>query len=160
MQSNTKRRHMIDFIFPVGLLLVFALSALIVIMIAVRVYQSSVDNSFLNYTSRTGLSYISEKVHKNDVDGQVYIGEFDGHEALVMTQSEDGETYHCYIYADDGALKELYVKAGASADAAAGHKIMDVSDFTMEKISDGLFKISCTDEDKNTASTIIGVMST
>lgn len=159
MQANTKHRHMIDFIFPVALLFVFALSALIVIMIAVRVYQSSADNSFLNYTSRTGLSYISEKVHQNDEDGAIYLGKFDGKDALVMTQAVGEDTYYSYIYADNKELKELYVKEGAVAEASAGHKIMEISDFTMEQVSDNLLRFSCTDRNHSTASTIIGIRS-
>lgn len=159
MQLNSKRRHMIDFIFPVALFFVFALSALIVIMIAVRIYQSSAENSFLNYSSRTSLSYISEKVHQNDADGEIYIGRFDGCDALVMEQSEDGDTYYSYIYEDDNELKELYVKAGANANADSGHKIMDVSEFTMEQVSDKLLRFTCTDKNDQKSSIIVGVKS-
>ena len=39
MQSRTKRKHMIDFLFPTALFFVFALSALTVILIAARIYH-------------------------------------------------------------------------------------------------------------------------
>ena len=74
MRFRTKRRHMIDFLFPVALFFVFALSALTVLLLAARIYQSTTENSSLNYTSRTGLSYISEKIHQNDLGGHVSIG--------------------------------------------------------------------------------------
>ena len=66
MRFRLKQRHMIDFLFPVALFFVFALSALTVILLATQIYRSTTENSSLNYTARTSLSYISEKVHQND----------------------------------------------------------------------------------------------
>ena len=60
MRFRMKRNHMIDFLFPVALFFVFALSALTLILLAARIYQSTTENSSLNYSSRTCLSYISE----------------------------------------------------------------------------------------------------
>ena len=59
MQNKPRQNHMVDFLFPVALLFVFALSALTVILLATRVYQTTTENSSLNYTARTSLSYIS-----------------------------------------------------------------------------------------------------
>lgn len=159
MQFHTKRKHMIDFLFPVALFFVFALSALTVILIAARIYQSATEHSSLNYTSRTSLSYISEKVHQNDLNGAVTLGSFDGCDALIMEQSVGEDTYYTYIYADNRELKELFIKEGASADASAGHKILDIQDFSMEQISDKLLKVSCTDQNDQTASIVIGIRS-
>ena len=159
MQFHTKRKHMIDFLFPVALFFVFALSALTVILIAARIYQSATEHSSLNYTSRTSLSYIREKVHQNDLNGAVTLGSFDGCDALIMEQSVGEDTYYTYIYADNRELKELFIKEGASADASAGHKILDIQDFSMEQISDKLLKVSCTDQNDQTASIVIGIRS-
>ena len=41
MQNKTQRSHMVDFLFPVALLFVFALSALAVILLATEVYRST-----------------------------------------------------------------------------------------------------------------------
>ena len=87
MRFHTKRKHMIDYLFPIALFFVFALSALTVLLLAARIYQSTTENSSLNYTSRTSLSYISEKIHQNDMDGKVTIGSFDGCDALIMEQN-------------------------------------------------------------------------
>lgn len=159
MQFQTKRKHMIDFLFPVALFFVFALSALTVILIAARIYQSTTENSSLNYTSRTSLSYISEKVHQNDLNGAVTLGSFDGCDALIIKQSVEEDIYYTYIYADNNELKELFIKDGAFANAASGHKILDIQDFSIEQISDNLLKFSCTDRTNQTASSIIGIRS-
>ncbi|MEZ3435206.1 MAG: DUF4860 domain-containing protein [Lachnospiraceae bacterium] len=159
MRFRTKRRHMIDFLFPVALFFVFALSALTVLLLAARIYQSTTENSSLNYTSRTGLSYISEKIHQNDLGGQVTIGSLDGCEALIMEQTAGEDIYYTYIYADDKELKELFIKDGAPAKASSGRTILEIQNFSMEQIGDNLLRFSCTDKKNQTASTIVGIRS-
>lgn len=159
MGFRLKRRHMIDFLFPIALFFVFALSALTLILLAARIYQSTTENSSLQYTSRTGLAYISEKVHQNDENGTVYLGSFDGCDALVLEQEYEEETYYTYIYISEQNLKELFIKEGAEADAEDGRTILEVQDFTMEQISDKLFRFECTDMKERTSSIVIGVRS-
>ena len=159
MRFHTQRKHMIDFLFSVALFFVFALSALIVILLAARIYQSTTEHSSLNYTSRTSLSYISEKIHQNESDGAVYLGNFDGYEALVMEQKLEDVTYYTYIYACNNELKELFTSDTSGIKASSGQTILEIKDFSMEEISDNLFKFSCTDENNQQASTMIGVRS-
>lgn len=146
MRFQIKRKHMIDFLFPIALFFVFALSALTVILLAARIYQDTTENSSLNYTSRTCLSYISEKVHQNDLQGSVSLGSFDGCDALIMEQRHDGETYCTYIYTYDNELKELFIKEGAEASASSGRTILEVENFSIEKLTDDLLRFSCTDK--------------
>ena len=159
MRFRTQRKHMIDFLFSVALFFVFALSALIVILLAARIYQSTTENSSLNYTSRTSLSYISEKIHQNDRNGTVYLGNFDGYDALVMEQDLEDTVYYTYIYACDNELKELFTSGNSSIKASSGQTIMEIEDFSMEQISDDLLKFSCTDQNSQQASTMISLRS-
>ena len=151
MRFRLKQRHMIDFLFPVALFFVFALSALTVILLATQIS--------LNYTARTSLSYISEKVHQNDSRQSISLGTFDGYDSLVLKHQKGGETYYTYIYSCQDELKELFLKEGAKAGASAGQTILKVQDFSMEEVTDGLFSIRCTDESGRTASTLVGVHS-
>lgn len=159
MRFRTKHRHMIDLLFPVALFFVFALSALTVLLIAARIYQSTTEHSSLHYTSRTSLSYISEKLHQSDQAGAVSLGTFDGCDALIIQQTHDDNTYYTYIYSYDNRLRELFVKAGVDASASSGREILEVQDFSMEELSEGLLKFSCTDREGQTASSIIGIRS-
>lgn len=159
MRFRTQHKHMIDFLFSVALFFVFALSAVIVILLAAKIYQSTTENSSLNYTSRTSLSYISEKIHQNDLDGSVYLGTFDGCEALVMEQELKDVTYYTYIYAYDNELKELFTSGNSGIRASSGQTILEIQDFSMEQLSDSLFRFSCTDQNSQQASTIIGIRS-
>lgn len=159
MKFMKTKTHMIDFIFPVALLFIFAVSALVVTLFATNVYQGTVENSTRNDTARTSLAYITEKVHANDEKGGVKIGTFDGCDAVVMTDEIDGEKYTTYIYVHDGQLKELFAKSDAEFAAENGTSIMDVKSFEMEKKSDNLLRFSCTDDEGETAETIVGIRS-
>lgn len=159
MRFRTKHRHMIDFLFPVALFFVFALSALTVILLAAKIYQSTTQHSALNYTSRTCLSYITEKVHQNDDGGTVSIGTFDGCEALILEQEHEENTYCTYIYIHEGALKELFVKEGAEVNASDGKTILNVEAFSMEQIADNLLQFYCVDENDQESSSVLCIRS-
>lgn len=159
MNLRTKPKHMIDVLFPVALFFVFALCALTVLLLSARIYQSTTENSSRNHTARTGLSYISEKIHQNDTDGNVHIGQLNGHEALILTQTYDDAIYSTYIYAYDKELKELFLKEDAQADLSAGTTILEIQDFSMEQLEEHLFHFQCTDQNGQTESAVVAVRS-
>ena len=105
------------------------------------------------------MSYISEKIHQNDRNGAVYLGNFDGYDALVMEQDLEDTVYYTYIYACDNELKELFTSGNSSIKASSGQTIMEIEDFSMEQISDDLLKFSCTDQNSQQASTMISIRS-
>lgn len=159
MGFRLRRKHMIDLLFPVALFFVFALSAVTLILLAAGIYRSTTENSSLQYTARTGLAYLSEKIHQSDEDGGVYLGTLDGQEALVLEQRFGEETYRTYIYVQEEQLKELFIRDGVEASADSGRTILEVQDFTMEQISDRLFWFECTDREDRTSAVVIGVRS-
>lgn len=159
MGFRLKRRHIIDFLFPIALFFVFALSALTLILLAAGIYQSTTERSSLRYTSRTGLAYIGEKIHQNDENGAVYLGSFDGCDALILEQEYNQAAYRTYIYVYENELKELFAKKEAEFPASTGKTILSVEDFSMDMVKDGVFRFSCTDSDGQTASTVVGVHS-
>ena len=160
MSAHSERRHMIDLLFPVALFFVFALSALTLILLSAGIYRSTTENSSLNYTSRTGLSYISEKIHQSDSGGRIFPGDFDGCKALVMEQSFGGDNYLTYIYAYDGTLRELFIREGIQAKASDGKALLAIHDFTIEQVSEDLLKFSCSDSEDRRSEAVIGIRST
>ena len=159
MRFRTKHKHMIDILFPVTLFFVFALSALTVILLAAKIYQSTTEHSSFNYTSRTCLSYIAEKIHQNDVGGTVSIGTIDGCDALVLEQAHGEDTYYTYIYVHENELKELFIKEGAEVTAADGKTVLKVEDFSMESLSDNLMQFHCVDENNQESSSVLCIRS-
>lgn len=159
MRFRRQKSHVIDFLFPMALLFVFAVSALTVILLAANIYRSTAKHSSLNYTAGTSLSYISEKIHQGDENGDVSLGTFDGHEALVLGQEYQGDAYYTYIYADQGELRELYIKGGTKADSSAGRAVLPLKSFTMKELSKQTFSFTCVDEDGQEATAIVSVHS-
>lgn len=153
------RNHTIDFLFPVALFFVFAVSALSVLLMAASVYRSVTENSSRNDTARTTLAYLNEKLHQNDTDGSISLSSFDGRDALLISRGDGEETYLTYIYVDDKELKELFVKEGVDASASDGKKITSVEDFSMEEPEKGVFRFTCTDESGQSVSSIVSVKS-
>ncbi len=72
----------------IALFAFFMACAILVILFGARVYKSTVEKSNANYSSRTLLSYVMEKIHQNDRAGGVSVGEFDGIPALILEQSD------------------------------------------------------------------------
>lgn len=159
MRFHREKKHIIDIIFPVSLFLVFAASALAVILLAANVYRDTAAASEDNYRTGTVLSYMTEKIHQNDTGGQISVGSFDGRDSLVIDQTYDSKDYVTYIYEDEGLLRELFIQNGVDAFAADGSEIMPVTDFTMNEISDGLFEFSCLSDDGQRISTIVAAKS-
>ena len=150
-----KHKHIIDFLFPVALFFVFALSALTTLLLAARIYQNTTEHSSLNYTSRTSLAYICEKLHQNDCESSIRLGSFDGCDAIIMEQRHENEVYYTYIYAYQQELKELFVKKDVQVSAPFGRTILKIEDFSIEQLSEDLIRISCSDQKgKKAAATI------
>ena len=53
--------HMIDFLFPLALFFCFAVSAIVLILMATGIYRSTTESSARNHVGRTALAYVSEK---------------------------------------------------------------------------------------------------
>ena len=157
MQIRTRQNHMVDFLFPVALLFVFAVSSLAVILMATEVYRSTTENSSLNYMARTSMAYISEKIHQNDTGGEVSIGTFDGCDALILQQDLNGNSYKTYIYVYENELKELFARDGLDFPAKTGKTILAVQDFSIHKVKEDVFRFSCTDADGQEASTVVSI---
>lgn len=159
MRFQNRKTHMIDLLFPIALFFVFALSALTVILLAANIYQGTTDSASKNYTTRTALSYVTEKIHQSDIAQGVALGQFDGEDALVLSQEIKGEIYKTYIYDYKGTLRELFIKDGVDAAASDGKKIIDVADFTITQIGNSLYRFTCTTTDGTSHSTVVGVNS-
>ena len=66
-----KNKHVIDMIFPIALFFVFISSCFIVLILSFHTYRKTVQLEQSNYQTRTALSYITQKIHQNDLIGSV-----------------------------------------------------------------------------------------
>ena len=169
MKLLSQKRHAIDFLFPVTVFFVFTISALTVILLAARIYQSTTDDSQRNYTSGTALSYLTEKLRQNDREDGIFLDELDGTQAVVLRQEEGGAfhlsfqtadaSYLTYLYAWDGQLRELYVKEGTTLSPSAGKSILPVKEFSVEETENQVITFRCTNTSGKTATAVYTIRS-
>lgn len=151
MSMQKDQQHTIDFIFPLAVLFVFAVSAFTVLLLSAHVYADQTARTQSDYQAATPLSYIREKVRQNDQNGTLSIGSIDGETALVL-QVDDTCTY---IYSYEGYLKELYIRKDVDARAKDGKNILEIKDFQIQELSGGLFRVSCQTSDGTEQSVIL-----
>lgn len=159
MKLFSQKRHAIDFLFPVTVFFMFTISALTVILLAARIYQSTTDASQRNYTSGTALSYLTEKLRQNDRENGIFLDELDGTPAVVLRQETSDAAYLTYLYAWDGQLRELYVKEGTTLSPSAGKSILPVESFSVEETDERILTFHCTDTSGETASMVYTIRS-
>lgn len=78
MDLKNARKHSTDILFVLLLFLVFTSSALAVILLGAKIYQNTASRMESNYTVRTALAYVTEKIRHADESGTISPGELDG----------------------------------------------------------------------------------
>ena len=160
--------HTIQFLFPIIVFFVFAISAVTVLLLASNSYAGTAESSAISHNARTTLSYVTEKIHQSDEVGAVYVQELDDMDVLVLDQEIDEQLYHTFIYPYDGSLHELFVSDStlASADAlsssgmlSSGNTITQVNDFQVDVFKENLLLFHITDSDGNTSNAVISLQS-
>lgn len=159
MNIGKQRNHVIDFIFPISLFFVFAVSSLVVILLAANIYQSTTRESIDQDASRTILSYISEKIHQGDFEGGVSVDTLEDKPCLLLEEIINDTKYCTYIYEYQGHLKELYIKEGIDPSLESGKDILEISAFQAEEVTDSLFRFTITTKDGSQDSITTGIKS-
>ena len=159
MTNKRQKNYMVDFIFTLSLFGVFAIAALLVVVIGANVYRSTVNTQDTNAVKRTSVAYVAEKIRQNDVSDSIFVGDVEGAPALVLNSTYGENIYSTYIYMYDGNLRELFVRASDSPSLIAGQIITGISGFSIESVSDQLYYISITDKDGENLSLYINTKS-
>ena len=152
MKLKQENRHIVDVLFVLALFCVFAISALMLLIIGANVYQKTVNDMDANYNSRTAFSYITEKIRQNDTSSAVSIGTLEGHPALILSQEVDGKLYNTYLYEYDGYLTELFTGSTQELGSnilKAGHPLFPLKDFDITKVDSSLYRFVLTTEESS-----------
>ena len=155
MNLQNRTRHVIDFLFAAALFGVFLISSVMVIAVGAGAYRKITRQSEEDYTLRTSLSYVSQKLRQADAEGALSIGTIGGEEALLLTSEYDGTSYTTYIYESNGSLCELFTKSDAEADTDYGTPLVALTGFEAERVADALYRISVTDSNGKTTSLLL-----
>lgn len=159
MKNKRNIAHMTDVLFTLGLLCVFAASALAVVLIGAHVYKTTTSHMDANYTTRTSLSYAAEKIRWHDESGKVTVGKIEEETALILPETIDGKEYVTYIYEEEGALKELFTEKENEVKKSQGETILEVRDFTIETLTGGFLRFTASDENEHSVSLLIHTQS-
>ena len=84
MRFQRQKNHVIDLLFPIAVLFVFAISSFLVLVLSAHIYSSQTQKMNTGYTVHTSLAYVAEKIRQNDSDGGISAGTFQGQECLVL----------------------------------------------------------------------------
>jgi len=160
MKHMNERRHVIDFLFPLALFFVLTATSVALVVLASGIYSRQIRDSEDSFSSRTALSYVTEKLHQSDENGSIDAGTFDGQDAIIIHQTYGDQPYITYLYQYDGYLRELFIREDVSASASDGRKILATDDFGFKKSDDGLFHLYCTNKDGSVSDTYVSVKST
>lgn len=140
MEKRGRNRHTIDIIFPLTFMLMFGFCALLVVMQGARIYEKTTAGLRENYTVRTAVTYLQEKVREHSDPARVSVVSTECGPMLRLEQSRGGKDYVTCIYQKDGSLRELFCLKDSGFSPDAGQELMPVDDFSVEKEEDDLLK--------------------
>lgn len=152
---KTKNSHTINVVFVLAVACAFAASVLMVLMLGVRVYADIESTSKAEFSERVCLSYLSTKVHRSDVSGNVRSDEFAGIPALYIDEEIDGTAYNTVIYAYDGWLRELFCEKGLDLTPDSGTPILEVDSVSFAQMNNDLLAVEYLDQSGKTGNVFI-----
>lgn len=157
--TKNARTSATDLFFTLALFGLFAASSFFLIIIGVRVYQSSVTVMEDTYSTGTALAYIAEKIRQHDQAGAVTLAQLEGETALVLKDTVEEESYLTYIYSDGTYLRELSVREGRPVSVDLGEKILEVEDFSITDRENGFWEFSASGKNGDPVSLLLHLRS-
>lgn len=151
MYSEKQKKHTVDILFVLILFGVFAISALMLVIMGSSVYNKTVISMEDNYRDRTSVAYIAEKFRQNDSLNSITVTTINENSSFVFSEEIGDELYQTYLYIHDGYLKELFIKEGISLPLEAGNIILEASSLEIVQLDNQSFR--CTIKEENTYTT-------
>lgn len=138
------RNHPVWGAFAFALLGVFAVSSALMALFGAQAYRSAVERSEAQDARRVLTALVRNAVRADDAAGAVSVVESGGVTALRLDSETGGERYSRYLYVSEGALRELFVRAGRPFDPAAGEALCAAQSMEVSR-EDGLLTATLTD---------------
>ncbi|MGN0473427.1 MAG: DUF4860 domain-containing protein [Lachnospiraceae bacterium] len=141
MNQSKESKHVVDVLFVIALFCVFAICALMLVIIGADVYKKTVRDMDENYDSRTAFAYVTEKIRQNDVANALSIKPFGESDAICITEYYNDTAYITYLYLHDGFLCELNMRGDSKLDPSSGDSILPVQSFFIEQVNPQLYLV-------------------
>lgn len=153
MKKQTGQQHMIDILFVLSLFCVFAISSVLLILFGADIYKKTIQQMENNYTSRTSISYITEKIRQSDVEHAIKIISQDDTQVLMLIRTINNIPYATSLYEYDGYLYELFARTDLELPLDAGQPVMELHSLSFSQIEPNILEITFS-EDINSEQTI------
>lgn len=140
MKKNGGSIHTIDILFPLLFILLFCFCALLVVLQGARIYEKTAAGLEENYTVRTAVSYLQEKVRECGDSSKITVQEMSGRQVLVIEADVNVESYASYIYQEDGYLKELFTKKETFSGLQGGQELVALDTFLVSRSEEDLLQ--------------------
>lgn len=140
MNNRQKQIHTIDMVFPLIFIVFFGFCAVSLVLSGAHVYQNTTDGLKQNYTVRTAVTYLQEKVREYSSSSQVEV--LTKKNQTVLALYEPGDTgYVTYVYLYKGKLRELFTKKERGIEWESGQELVDADTFSVIKQKEDLLRI-------------------
>ena len=121
---------------------VFALMALLTVVLGAGVYRSVVARAQVNHEARTAVAYVTGKLRAHA--GEVRLAKTqDGADMLVLREEIGGRGYETRIYAYGGGLYEVFAAEETKFAPADGQRVAEI-DALKVALKENLAEISVT----------------
>ena len=145
MKKQAAHRHMIDILFVLSLFCVFAVSSVLLILFGADIYKKTVQQMDSNYSSRTSVAYITEKIRQSDNENAIQIVSQNGTQVLMLINVINEIPYATSLYEYDGYLYELFARTDLELPLDAGQPVMELHSLSFSQIEPNILEISFTD---------------
>lgn len=146
-RRNQQTTHSIDFVFVILTFFIYAFCMIALIYMGAMVYRNVTNDRSNHDTVRTTAAYLNEKVRQNDTAGAISVASIEDASALKITTTYNETEYATYIYANNGKLCELFMRAENEPNPEAGTEILEIEDISFVQEENGLIAVSLTDNE-------------
>lgn len=150
IRLNRRPRHKTDLFFITALIILFAVTSFLVIIIGAKQYRFISNKLTANYETRIISSYLAAQFNRYDVSDSIAITDLNKTPSLSFTHSLEGQTHTTYIYAYGGWLRELTVCENEEIIPASGEKIAATDSLLIDTCGSHLYLITIIDTSGNT----------
>ncbi len=139
---NGIKRPLADTFMVFTLFFAYTLSSLLLAIIGANVYSNTVEISQANYDVRTSALYLTQKIRQSEQLNSVAIDEFNGVDALVITERYGEYTFNTWVYIENGFLCEAVLSEGVELIPNMGQNIMPLSEMFFELDDSGILHLN------------------
>lgn len=140
---DNKPPRMIQNVFVLLLLAVFAAMSTLLVTLGAQVYRGTVERANANNEARILSTVVRSALWAEDGVGKVLVEEQDGVKILAVVSTYDDESYIKRLYCHDGMLWESFTSSEYAFDVEDGESICEAAAFE-PTIEDGFLRVQLT----------------